>query len=114
MSDYRALADLYLPNGRYAMANDVLSDSGTPGSVPVPIGWIPATGAVDPLTSDAVQALWNVGPTNMANAEIGRQTFIVSRWSGTPYSAPSVYWKRLDAGHCQLTGAGAALGPKLG
>ena len=116
MARYRCLTDLFLPapDCRYAMAGDILSDSGDAGAIPIPAGWSPPTHAVDPQTSDAVQKYWQTGPKGLTDASVWQATFTNSaRWSGVPVFAPAVYWVRAgitnDKGFI-LTGAGAALG----
>jgi hypothetical protein len=110
MAQYRSLVDIYTPDGHYAEASQILSDQGGANTIPIPTGWIPATGAVDPITPDAVQNYWQAGPAGANDAEPHRQQFIVSKWSGRQYAPPAIYWTRHDASSFILTGAGASLG----
>jgi hypothetical protein len=109
-AQYRCLADLYLPGCLYAQAEDIISDQPSPGTIPIPVGFIPPL-AVDPLTQDAINSFWLAGPKGLNDGEPNRQTYIVSRWSGKAYSPPVIYWTRYDATSFILTGAGKSLGP---
>jgi hypothetical protein len=109
LATYKVIADLFvMPGSIYASAGDTISDG--PGGI-LPVGWQPPTGAVDPITSDAIQAYWNVGPRGQTDAEPNKWSspWGWSRWANTTYSAPAIYWKPAPGGFI-LTGAGAVLG----
>jgi hypothetical protein len=97
-----------MPGSIYASAGDTISDG--PGGI-LPANWSPPTGAVDPITSDAIQAYWNAGPKGQSDAEPNKwnSPWGWSRWQGITYKPPAVYWTRVPGGF-QLTGAGASLG----
>jgi hypothetical protein len=112
MAIYRAIVDLYLPGGRYAEAGDILSD--TDGTIPV--GWKPPLG-VDPVSTDAVQAFFNAGPTQgSGSAEHGSLSiaFCGNRWSGKAVSPPNHYWRPIMMGghRVWVVNAAEALGYK--
>ncbi len=98
---FRALADIYLPDGNYIEAGTTFLG---------PSGWIPAV-AVDPVDSAAIQAYWDLGPVMMKDAEIGRPLFgnYLDRRSQVFVGAPAIYWVPAPGGFI-LTGAGASLG----
>jgi hypothetical protein len=109
---YRAIVDLYLPGGQYAQAGDTLSDVGL--GVPVPVGWVPPLG-VDPISTDAVQAFFNAGPTAaMGSAEHGGLSIVLAgnRWSDRPVAPPNHYWRPvMQGGHrVWVVNAAEALG----
>jgi hypothetical protein len=119
MAQYRALTDIFTPapECRYAMAGQVLADDGTVGAIPIPKGWSPPTNAVDPLSSDGIQAYWNVGPKGMSSAQPYQAQFTNgSRWSDVFVAPAVVYWKPVDPTKPQLgfvlTGGGSSLGAK--
>jgi len=103
---FRAQTDLYLNDGRYIQAGQTFT---------APASWPPATNACDPLTPDAVQAYWNVGPRGMLDAQPYQVQFTnAGRWSDIPVAPPSTYWipadvKRPDLGF-KLSGAGSNYG----
>jgi hypothetical protein len=81
-------------------------------SAVLPLNWTPSA-ACEPLDPDGAQKFWQVGPRHMTDAEINRATFIVSRWSGVPYSPPATYWVRAGVRNDEgfvLKGMGANLG----
>lgn len=103
---YRLLADHYLASG-YAPAGTVVTEG-----LQIPNGWIPTT-ASEPQNAQAIQNFWNAGPQAQKDAESGRDRF----WSGAALFSqvpPVIYWNSIGNGLWQLTGAGAALGPKGG
>jgi hypothetical protein len=86
--EFRALTDLYLSDGRVIQAGQTFT---------APAGYPPPTNAVDPLTPDAVQAYFNVGPRGLQDAEISRATFIYSqRWADVRVAPPVTYWRPVD------------------
>ena len=96
MATYRTLVSLYLPGDVWVDAGTVISDQ--PGAgVPIPAGWPPPTGAVQPLDADATQKLWQQGPRGQSDAEIGRAGFMNGqRWSNIAVAAATTYWVRAD------------------
>ena len=101
MAQYRFLTDHYIGNAIFP-AGTTASTADVPGGT-LPVNWVPS-GAVDPLDDFAIQAFWSVGPQNLP--------LIRSQW--TFVAPPSVYWQPFNLAlfQYQLTGAGAALGPK--
>ena len=97
MASYRALSDIFTPGCGYAQAGQILADDGSPGAIPIPVGWKPPANAVDPLDPDAVQACWNAGPAGCLDAEWRRALFTnCSRWSDVPVAPPSTQWLPAD------------------
>jgi hypothetical protein len=96
MAGYRWLQDGYV-NGTYYHAGDIMQTADD---------WVPS-GALDPLDAAAITAFFNAGPQP---APLAR-----AQWSTQFVAAPAVYWRCVDpsANTYQLTGAGAALGPKI-
>jgi hypothetical protein len=104
MSSYRFLADCYVgtqyyPAGITASTADVVGGT-------LPVNWVP-NGAVDPQDSPAITAFWNQGPQLLPGQ-------IRPRWAMQPVAPPAIYWApfNLALTQYQLTGAGAALGPR--
>ena len=62
--------------------------------------------AGDPLDVDAIQDVWNFGPRLLP---LVRQQF-----TNIPVTPAAIYWVSVSPGVYQLTGAGAALGPRAG
>jgi hypothetical protein len=103
MATYRALQDISAPV--YIQAGQIFSDGAPDFSVPV--GWVPPA-AVDPISPDAIQNFWNVGPQQLG--------LVRAQWTNTgAIGPPAIYWTPYPAGGGTrpmiLTGAGAALGP---
>ena len=46
MASYRALSDIFTPGCGYAQAGQILADDGSPGAIPIPVGWKPPANAV--------------------------------------------------------------------
>jgi hypothetical protein len=95
MAQYRCLTDIFTPapDCRYAQAGQILADDGSAGAIPIPVGWSPPTSAVDPLSPDAVQAYWNVGPKGMSDAQPYQAQFTNgSRWSDIFVAPASTFW----------------------
>jgi hypothetical protein len=104
---FRALTDLYMPDGRYIQAGSVFD---------APAGWPPPTHAVMPLDPDATQAYWAQGP-RFNYVEAWRQTFTNSaRWSDVPVPPPTTWWTPVDPKNPSkgyvLSGAGSNYGPR--
>jgi hypothetical protein len=95
MAQYRFLQDCYLA-GQYFNAGDVAT---LPNTVIPPA-------AVDPLDNAAITAFWNAGPQLCG--------LIRPQWSVQAVGPAAIYWVpfNLALTQYQLTGAGAALGPK--
>jgi hypothetical protein len=68
------------------------------GSTPPPAG--------DPIDSDGIQDVWNAGPRLLP--------LVRQQWSNVPVAPATIYWVAVSPGVYQLTGAGAALGPRAG
>jgi hypothetical protein len=92
MATYRVIADLFLPGCIYASAGEILSDG--PGGK-IPVGWVPPTGAVDPIDAAAIAAYQAVGPQGQDDAEPNRWNapWGWSRWSGVTYAPAVHYWR---------------------
>src|SRR5262249_22241145 len=95
MAQYRFLQDAYIA-GQYFSAGDVATLSNN---------FIPPA-AVDPLDSAAITAFWNAGPQITP--------LVRQQWSTQSVAPPAIYWQPFNLAlfQYQLTGAGAALGPK--
>ena len=67
--------------------------------------WVPH-GNCEPLDAAAIQAYWDAGPQPCG--------LVRAQWSHQVVAPPSVYWRCVDpaTNAYQLTGQGAALGPK--
>jgi hypothetical protein len=90
MARYRALTDLYMPDGQYISAGE---------SFDAPASWPPPTHAVQPLDSAAMTAYWNVGP-RLSDVEPWRVVFTNSaRWTGQPVPPPTVWWIKVGNGY---------------
>jgi hypothetical protein len=100
MSAYRFVQDAYVGT-RYYLAGDTASTADVGGALPT--GWVPSVG-VEPLDPAAITAVWNAGPQILG--------LVRQQWSNIPVSPPTIYWREGVGGVAQLTGAGAALGPK--
>jgi hypothetical protein len=101
LAQYLALSSLYL-GGAVIEAGTRFSDQ--PSDIYpqlAPTGWLPATGAVEPISVDAVQLFWEAGPYPPGKL-LGRR--------------PTTYWacvSPVNAGNLwQLTGLGSGLPPK--
>jgi hypothetical protein len=96
MSVYRTLSDMVIGGGVIPAGTTITMPTGS---------WTPP-GCVDPIDSDEIQDFWNAG---VQLAPLARTQF-----STQPVTAPAIFWKLTNAasGQYQLTGAGAALGPK--
>jgi len=112
IATYRCIADCYVPPGGYCFAGQILADDGTPGAIPIPVGWQPGTGYVDPISSDAISNYWNVGPRGQ-DAEPNKWSYPHgwARWSNVAYSAAVHYWVPIGGGQFLVKGA-ENLGPK--
>jgi hypothetical protein len=117
MAQYRCVADCYVSPGGYAFASDILADDGTPGSIAIPVGYLPPVGAVDPITADAIQNVWNVGPVfgpvSSAQPGLWNSPHGWFRWTGVSYPKPRYYWRPIGGGQFVLNGA-ENLGPRSG
>ena len=107
MAQYKVIADVALPDGQYAFAGSVIADDGTANSIPIPVGYSPTTGALDPITSDAITAVWNVGPQGQNDAEPNKwiYPFGWNRWQGVAYAKPVHYWRSVGGNLFVLNGA---------
>jgi hypothetical protein len=114
VAQYRVIADCYVLGG-YAFAGSVLDDSGGVNTIPIPVGWRPSAGAVDPISSDAINAYWNEGPRGMNDAEPNRWNYPWGwfRFTGVAYAPAVHYWRSIGGGQFVLNGA-ENLGPKAG
>ena len=103
MAQYRLLAD-HVIGQALVLAGTVVATADVGGILPT--NWQPS-GAVDPLDSAAITAFWNQGPHLLPGP-------IRPRWATQPVNPPAIYWQpfNLALTQYQLTGAGAALGPK--
>jgi len=103
MAQYRWLQDGVV-NGVYYYAGDVASTADVGGSLPANFVVPPA--CVDPQDNAAIQAFWNQGPQQCG--------LIRQQWATRFVAPPAIYWTpfNLALTQYQLTGAGAALGPK--
>jgi len=111
LASYRVIANLFvMPGSIYAQAGDTISDG--PSWI-LPTNWLPPTGSVDPITSDAIAAYWNVGPIGQSDAEPNQWSFPFgwSRWSNVAYAPANHYWYAAGNGQFLLRGA-EGLGPK--
>jgi hypothetical protein len=107
---FRALIPYFL-NGRYFEASDIIDAA----NGDIPPGWTPTIGGVDPLDTDAIQAVWNAGPgaTGAIDGEAFRAVLPWYRYSNVFVQNPAVHWVPTGvAGQFILTGAGASLGPR--
>ena len=97
MSTYRTLSDMVIGGGVIPAGTTITMPTGS---------WVPP-GCVDPISSDAIQDFWNVGPQP---APLARTQF-----STQPVAAPQIFWQLINptTSQYQLTGAGAPLGPKI-
>jgi hypothetical protein len=105
---FRALTDLYLNDGSYIQAGQTFT---------APANYPPPTNAVQPLDPDATQALWNVGPKGMLDAQPYQAQFTNgARWSDIPVPPATIYWVPVNVKNpglgFVLTGGGSNLGPK--
>jgi hypothetical protein len=64
-------------------------------------------GNCEPLDDAALKAFWDAGPQPCG--------LVRQQWIGQAVRAPAVFWRCVDptTNAFQLTGAGAALGPKI-
>jgi len=95
MAKYRLLGDVYT-TGAHLLAGQIVN---------MPNDWIPP-GCVDPIDADAVQSYWNAG-VQISGPTI--QRFVPLQQN------PKIYWQPVGRPidrYYQLTGAGAALGPR--
>jgi hypothetical protein len=109
-ASYRLCADHYV-GGAFLQAGITVTEGKE-----IPIGWPPTT-ACDPLNSEAIQNLWNVGPGAMigANAPDAQGIWGIQsgRWVGVNVPPPVVRWKPAGPNNqFVLTGAGASFGIK--
>jgi hypothetical protein len=97
MSTYRLLADCVIGGAVIPAGTTVTMPTG---------GWTPP-GCVDPIDANAIQDFWNVGPQP---APLARTQF-----STQSVAALQIFWRCVNptTNQYQLTGAGAALGPKI-
>jgi hypothetical protein len=114
---FRALTDLFLPapDCRYVQAGQIISDEGV--GIPIPSSWQPPTNGVTPLTPDATERYWEVGPRGMMDAQPYQVQFTNgSRWSDIPVSPATIYWVPVNPKNPALgfvlTGGGGNLGPR--
>jgi hypothetical protein len=54
MAQYRAIADIALASGIYVFAGSTLADDGSPGTIPIPVGYPPPVNAVDPIDASTL------------------------------------------------------------
>jgi hypothetical protein len=107
MAQYRCIADIYTPDGHYASAGDILSDVvPSPNTIPIPVGWIPPAGAVDPIDADAVAAYTAAGVQGQQGTEPNRPIYPWgwNRWAGVAYSPPAYRWQQVGPDSFILTG----------
>jgi hypothetical protein len=107
---FRALIPFYLM-GRYFEQGDVIDAA----AGDIPLGWTPTIGGTDPLDTDAIQAVWNVGPgaTGAIDGEAFRSVLPWYRYSNVFVQNPAIHWQPTGvARQFILTGLGAALGPR--
>ena len=103
MSKYRFFQDAWVGTNNYT-AGDIASTADVGGTLPT--NWVPCV-AVDPLDASAINAFWQAG--------VQLPGLVRQQWNGIPVAPPLIYWKPfnlINAVSYQLTGAGAALGPK--
>jgi hypothetical protein len=102
MSQYRFLQDAYV--GMSYFAGTTASTADILGGT-LPVNWVPGP-YVDPLDNAAITAFWNAGPQVAPLARV--------QWTTIPVVTAAVYWQvfNLALTQYQLTGAGAALGPR--
>src|SRR5262245_40505799 len=90
MPRYRALTDLYMPNGDYIQAGTTFE---------APDGWPPPTHAVDPIGADAMERYWQEGP-RLSDVEPWRAVFTNSaRWTGVPVPGATTWWIKVSGGY---------------
>lgn len=100
-AQYVLLVPHYINDGYYPAYTTVTE------GVELPFGW-PPTLAVEPLNAPAIQNYWNQGPKPMTDAQPYKEFFPFFQ----TYKR-SVYWLPTGIpGQFQLTGNGAALGPR--
>jgi hypothetical protein len=101
---YRLVIDHYVGT-RFLEAGSTVT-----AGVEVPADWVPDIGGVDPISSDAIQAVWNAGP---GTADLGQwPSSKGGRWEETLVPRASIYWVPTGNGQFILTGAGASLGAR--
>jgi hypothetical protein len=115
MASYVALADLYLPGDLFVQAGATLSDSNAPGSLPIPVGWLPPSGAVDPIDTQAVQNYFNAGPGAASSAQ-PYQVLLPGycggmRWTGQAIPSPIHVWYRVPHGFALKGGESLGVWP---
>jgi hypothetical protein len=106
-ASYRLLQDHFI-NNVLLLAGQIVTEG-----IELPLAWKP-TSAVDPINSDGVAAVWNLGPISGAAAPV----LIRQQWDGIPIAAPVTFWKPFQSPNVNnlwvLTGNGTGLGPRQG
>jgi hypothetical protein len=97
MAQFRAIADLYLPNCVYVSAGDIFS---------APSNWVPPAGACDPIDSSAVALYTAAGVQGQQGTEPNKPIYPYGwfRWAGVAYSPPSYRWQQVGPDNFILTG----------
>jgi len=116
MAIYKAITNLFLPGNLYALAGDLINDTGVGAGWLVPSSYVPPAQAVDPQDSDALTKYFAAGP-HLDPTEIGRALYPWGqdngRWvGGNPGFTPSTYWYGIAPGLYALKGH-EGLGSKL-
>ena len=101
MALYQALTSLSLPGGLYAVAADLIDDTGAGRGWPVPSSWVPPADSVNALDADATSKVYAAGPR------------FAEPWLSVPRPKATTYWYPDGKGLWFLKGS-EALGAKFG